>query len=246
MSRRRRGPCTRTGPSTCSGRSAGGPQVPLGLSAGRLASNRGNSDARDDRRAGGVAHRPGRAGASRSRPTASEPARPATGTPVPATGTPVPATGTPVPVAPEAQSPVRLPPPAPTVTVPPGRPDDPLATRRNAVRVVNGKTFRLVAGDWIDAAYRPSCLVACSGPRRPGCTHGRPRPYSRAGAVRGPRRQRHGGARRRRLPVPPISPLLSEGLRPSDSPTRALARRFAGSLRSRGSLAAARSRCRVS
>src|SRR5262249_8641487 len=31
---------------------------------------------------------------------------------------------------------------------------------------------------------------------------------------------------------------LSEGLRPSDSPTRALARRFAGSLRSRGSLAA--------
>ena len=37
-------------------------------------------------------------------------------------------------------------------------------------------------------------------------------------------------------------PEMSEGLRPSDSPTRALARRFAGSLRSRGSLAAARSR----
>src|SRR5438876_11575946 len=33
----------------------------------------------------------------------------------------------------------------------------------------------------------------------------------------------------------------SEGLRPSDSPTRALARRFAGALRSRGSLAIARS-----
>jgi hypothetical protein len=31
---------------------------------------------------------------------------------------------------------------------------------------------------------------------------------------------------------------LTEGLRPSDSPTRALARRFAGSLRARGSLAA--------
>src|SRR5262249_13938294 len=30
----------------------------------------------------------------------------------------------------------------------------------------------------------------------------------------------------------------SEGLRPSDSPTRSLARRFAGALRSRGSLAA--------
>ena len=34
------------------------------------------------------------------------------------------------------------------------------------------------------------------------------------------------------------APRLSEGLRPSDSPTRALARRFAGSLRPRGSLAA--------
>ena len=35
--------------------------------------------------------------------------------------------------------------------------------------------------------------------------------------------------------------LDSEGLRPSDSPTRALARRFAGALRARGSLAGARS-----
>src|SRR6185436_5993118 len=34
-------------------------------------------------------------------------------------------------------------------------------------------------------------------------------------------------------------PALSEGLRPSDSPTRALARRFVGALRSRGSLALA-------
>jgi hypothetical protein len=32
-------------------------------------------------------------------------------------------------------------------------------------------------------------------------------------------------------------PSLPEGLRPSDSPTRALARRFDGALRSRGSLA---------
>ena len=38
--------------------------------------------------------------------------------------------------------------------------------------------------------------------------------------------------------------VLSEGLRPSDSPTRSLARRFVGALRSRGSLAVARSRCR--
>src|SRR5262249_46371614 len=36
----------------------------------------------------------------------------------------------------------------------------------------------------------------------------------------------------------------SEGLRPSDSPARALARRFAGALRARGSLAVARSRRR--
>ena len=60
--------------------------------------------------------------------------------------------------------------------------------------------------------------------------------------------RRHGSARRRGSrgrPAPDSArhPLrfLTEGLRPSDSPTRALARRFAGSLRSRGSLAAARS-----
>src|SRR4026208_2477938 len=40
--------------------------------------------------------------------------------------------------------------------------------------------------------------------------------------------------------------ILTAPLRPSDSPTRALARRFAGALRSRGSLAVARSRCRYS
>ena len=38
---------------------------------------------------------------------------------------------------------------------------------------------------------------------------------------------------------------LTEGLRPSDSPARSLARRFAGALRSRGSLAVARSRGRA-
>ncbi len=40
----------------------------------------------------------------------------------------------------------------------------------------------------------------------------------------------------------PLLSALTEGLRPSDSPTRSLARRFAGALRSRGSLAVARSR----
>jgi hypothetical protein len=69
-----------------------------------------------------------------------------------------PKTETPVPVPPDAQNPARLPAPPPTVTVPPG-PPDPLATRRNAVRVVNGKTFRLVAGEWIDSAYDPPALL---------------------------------------------------------------------------------------
>ena len=41
---------------------------------------------------------------------------------------------------------------------------------------------------------------------------------------------------------PAPATILSEGLRPSDSPTRSLARRCAGSLRSRGSLRCARSR----
>src|SRR5688500_16602896 len=42
---------------------------------------------------------------------------------------------------------------------------------------------------------------------------------------------------------PSAGSACSEGLRPSDSPTRALARRFAGSLRSRGSLAALARNC---
>ena len=45
------------------------------------------------------------------------------------------------------------------------------------------------------------------------------------------------GRRRPGGPVDGLHALLTEGLRPSDSPTRSLARRFAGALRSRGSLA---------
>ena len=45
-----------------------------------------------------------------------------------------------------------------------------------------------------------------------------------------------------RAPLRRRAPFLSEGLRPSDSPTRSLTRRCAGALRSRGSLADARSR----
>ena len=43
---------------------------------------------------------------------------------------------------------------------------------------------------------------------------------------------------RRCVNTPLVASYWAEGLRPSDSPTRALARRFAGSLRSRGSFAA--------
>lgn len=63
---------------------------------------------------------------------------------------------TPVAAAPGAQTSPRL--PAPAVTPRPA-PSDSLATRRNAVRLVNGKTFRLVAGEWIDAEYDPVALL---------------------------------------------------------------------------------------
>ena len=76
----RRGTCARSGLDSCSGREAGGPQVPLAVSPGGLAPNRGNPDARDHGRVGGVAHRPRRTGASLSLSRhVSEPARPNTG-----------------------------------------------------------------------------------------------------------------------------------------------------------------------
>jgi hypothetical protein len=34
-----------------------------------------------------------------------------------------------------------------------------LSTRRGAARIVNGKTFRMVAGEWIDDAYDPVALL---------------------------------------------------------------------------------------
>ena len=49
-------------------------------------------------------------------------------------------------------------PPAPAPTPPPGAPED-LSTRRSAVREVAGKTFRLEAGEWIDADYDPLALL---------------------------------------------------------------------------------------
>ena len=87
--------------------------------------------------------------------------------------------------------------------------------------------------------------------RGPACASGRTatRVSEPTMASRKPDRTRVRGMR------PPILPhvlaggtdrtryVVSEGLRPSDSPTRALARRCAGSLRPRGSFANARSRC---
>ena len=65
---------------------------------------------------------------------------------------------------------------------------------------------------------------------------------ARASRSRVDLRVRHGSARaseqQHRIQKPRhVSPILREGLHPSDSPTRSLARRFDGALRSRGSLA---------
>lgn len=63
---------------------------------------------------------------------------------------------TPVPVAPRGDVPAQPPgSPSSAVAPAPTTKTDPLATRRGAVRVINGKTFRLVAGEWIDSAYDP-------------------------------------------------------------------------------------------
>jgi anti-sigma factor RsiW len=64
----------------------------------------------------------------------------------------------PAPVTPPAQAPAPVPGRPPVDERPPSRPD-PLATRRSADRVVNGKMFRLVAGEWIDSAYDPVALL---------------------------------------------------------------------------------------
>ena len=57
--------------------------------------------------------------------------------------------------APEPQAPAAQPPvAAPTVPTQPRRTTEPFDTRRGSERTVDGKTFRLVAGEWVDSSYR--------------------------------------------------------------------------------------------
>jgi hypothetical protein len=59
----------------------------------------------------------------------------------------------PIDTAPQPSSP-----PPSSASPPPADPGS-LAARRGAVRQINGKTFRLVAGEWIDSAYDPLALL---------------------------------------------------------------------------------------
>jgi hypothetical protein len=54
----------------------------------------------------------------------------------------------PLPSAPPSSAPVVVPEP----------PED-VSTRRSGERIINGKTFRLVAGEWVDSAYDPLALL---------------------------------------------------------------------------------------
>jgi hypothetical protein len=74
----------------------------------------------------------------------------------PATEVP-PAVTTPA-VTPPATSPVPTPPPTVTPAPPRDVPED-LTTRRSGTRDIGGKTFRLIAGEWIDTAYDPLALL---------------------------------------------------------------------------------------
>jgi Putative zinc-finger len=62
--------------------------------------------------------------------------------------------GSPGPAAPVA---MPVPPAAAPQPAPAGAPDD--TTRSASVRHLGGKTFRLVAGEWIDTAYDPAALL---------------------------------------------------------------------------------------
>jgi hypothetical protein len=68
------------------------------------------------------------------------------------------------PIAPQpSQPPVDTAPqpssPPPSSAIPPPADPGSLATRRGAAQQVNGKTFRLVAGEWIDSTYDPLALL---------------------------------------------------------------------------------------
>lgn len=62
----------------------------------------------------------------------------------------------PPPAAPDIPSPLVTPSPATTLPASPAPPD---RTRAAGTRTVDGREFRLVAGEWIDAGYRISDLL---------------------------------------------------------------------------------------
>jgi hypothetical protein len=79
--------------------------------------------------------------------------------------------GTQAPLAPSPAPPITQPSRPPVDTAPPPAappptsavptPADPgsVAVRRGAVQQINGKTFRMVAGEWIDSAYDPLAVL---------------------------------------------------------------------------------------
>ena len=99
--------------------------------------------------------------------------------------------------------------------------------------------FKAGTIDVFDAQFKPVTLVSSGrshrlsrgGDRQANTTLS---PHRNFPSLLRPRHPRH---RHRSDRSPEAGLILPEGLRPSDSPTRALARRFDGSLRSRGSLA---------
>jgi hypothetical protein len=77
--------------------------------------------------------------------------QPVTDAPAPAPTQP--ASSDPAPPAPAVPSPPPQPaPPAPA-------PADDVSVRRSGTRSIGGKTFRLIAGEWVDTAYDPLALL---------------------------------------------------------------------------------------
>ena len=70
---------------------------------------------------------------------------------------PAPVTDTPAP--PPAVQPAVPNPPLPAPTLPAPAPPEDVTTRRSGTRTIGSKTFRLVAGEWVDSTYDPLGLL---------------------------------------------------------------------------------------
>jgi hypothetical protein len=60
------------------------------------------------------------------------------------------------PAAPDAPAPLVPPPSTSAPQVPPAVEEEPLATKRGSERRIGSKTFRFVAGEWVDSAFDPT------------------------------------------------------------------------------------------